>query len=195
MRLARTSVAKCTSGQALVETALVLPVVFLILLNAINFGYFYLVALNLAATARTAVSYSVQSVGGVPMPQAGPPSSDTSVSYLAYRDMTGALFSPANTPVQVCSKSVGLNNAGTASQTAQCASFGGSASFPAPVADPESPAFVLHRVDVVYTFRPLIPGTPFGILLLPSPICSAAGINVTCTFRSQVSMRALEPAS
>ena len=44
--------ARNNSGQALVETALILPVMLLVLLNAVNFGYFYLVALNLTAAAR-----------------------------------------------------------------------------------------------------------------------------------------------
>jgi len=60
-----------------------------------------------------------------------------------------------------------------------------------PSADPEAPNFMLHRVDVTYTFSPLIPGTPFGLALLPMTACSVSGGNVLCTFHRQVSMRVM----
>ena len=36
-----------SSGQALIETALVLPLLLFIVLNAVNFAYFFLMALNI----------------------------------------------------------------------------------------------------------------------------------------------------
>ena len=152
-------------------------------------------ALNLASAPRSGVEYSIQGNSTSDtqnLPDAGPISADTSVSYLTLQDMTGALFSPTSTPIQVCSKKVGLNSPNTGSQTAKCTSFGGGASFPAAASDPESPNFILHRVDVRYTFSPLIPGTPFGLTLLPIPLCTSGGFNIKCTFHMQVSMRALD---
>jgi len=60
MQIGHPSLIRADSGQALIETAFVLPVILIIVLNAINFGYFYLVALNLAAAPRAGVEYSIQ---------------------------------------------------------------------------------------------------------------------------------------
>lgn len=189
------------SGQSMVETALLIPLLLLIILNAVNFGYFFLVALNLAAAPRSGVEYSIlgyATPGTLNLPSPGPPTTATSVSYLTYQDMTGALYQPSSATVQVCSKILGVSNAGLTTQTANCVTCSGSTcgspgtGSPVPDADPESPLFVLHRVDVTYTFTPLIPGTPFGLTLLPSSICSSAGGKITCTFHRQVSMRAMD---
>ena len=200
MRTLRPPFARCSSGQSLVETALILPLLLLVIFNAVNFGYFFLVALNLAAAPRSGALYSIQGFvapGALSLPAAGPRSTTTTVSYLTYQDMTGALPSPGTAAsVQVCSKTVqealGLINPGTSAQQARCESYGPGATFPAAVSDPESPTFVLHRVDVKYSFKPLIPGTPFNIALLPASICSSSGGTVSCTFHRQISMRAMD---
>ena len=195
MRIWRLAFARCSSGQSLVETALILPLVVLpIVLNAMNFGYFFLVVLNLTAAPRSGVEYSIvgsSSPGTTVLPPAGPSGTNTSVSYLTFQDMTGALSNPTGTGatgagVQVCSKILGVTGSG-ASLKAKCASFGKSATFPAPGADPEAPKFVLNRVDVTYTFIPLIPGKLFNIVVL-----AACGGGNSCTFHRQVSMRAMD---
>ena len=164
-------------GQSLVETALVLPLFLLITFNAVNFGYFFFVAVNLASAPREGVEYSIQGFATpsqLSLASPGPTTNAASVSWLTYQDMT-ALNLSANAQVQVCSKLLGLSAPGTAN----CVQFGGG-SFPAPAADPEPTAFVLHRVDVRYTVNPLIPGSLFG-LIIP-----------TTTFHRQVSMRAMD---
>ena len=93
--------------------------------------------------------------------------------------MRGALNAPtANASVQVCSPSAGIVNPGTTTAKAACNTYAGTGvtfTFPAAQVDPElnagntAPAFVLHQVDVAYKFTPLIPGTPFNILLLTFP--------------------------
>ncbi len=193
MRIRRVTHARSDSGQSLVETALVLPLLLMLVLNAVNFAYFFVVALNLAAAPRSGVQYSVLGFltpAALSVPDAGPSTANTSVSYLTYRDITGALSAPTSASVQVCSKILGFTGTGTA-QKANCTSYG-SATFPSVDADPEAPSFVLHRVDITYSFRPLIPGTPFGLTLLPSPICASSGGTITCTFHRQVSMRAID---
>ena len=190
-----------SSGQALVETALIVPFLLMLALNTINFGYFFLVAVNLAAAPRSGALYSI--VGSatptsLSLPAPGSPSSTTSVSYLTYRDMTGALYSPTTqATLQVCSVTASPSspfiNPGT-SQTVKCVTCSGSscgsagAGSPTPHSDLESPSFVLNRVDVSYQFTPLIPGTPFNIVLLASPVCTTAG-GVTCTFHRFAEMR------
>jgi Flp pilus assembly protein TadG len=195
--------ARNNSGQALIETALILPVLLLVILNAVNFGYFYLVALNLTSAARTASLYAM--IGSMtPAGTALPPATGTSnvtASYLAYQDLTGSLLAPGNATIQVCSPNItnGVNpfNGTGSSQKAWCQTCTTSASgsalacaaagagSPAPDSDPEAPTFVLNRVDVTYTFSPIIPGTPFGLALLS--VCPGG----TCTFSRHLSMRAM----
>src|SRR5579863_1393684 len=191
------------SGQALIETALILPLLLMVVLNAVNFGYFYLMALNITASSRSSGIYSI--MGGatpaaLPLPNAGPVTTTTSVSYLAYQDLTGAVYSPStsNTGVQVCSTSVGaVINPGTTTMHTPCTSFG-IGSFPASDVDPElnlgktAPAFLLNRVDVAYQFSPIIPLAPFNIMALATPACSSSAGTVTCTFYRHVEMREMQ---
>lgn len=180
------------SGQNLVEVALVSPFLLFLALNAINFGYYFFVALNLSAAPRHAVEYAIQgesAPNSKALPIAGPASNILSVSALAYADIQNSLPAYGNATVQVCSKTVGaVKNGGTKTQVAQCCATTNSSSacstssnsFPAPASDPESPNFVLNRVDIKYTVTPLISGTVFGITLLPS-----------FSFHQQVSMRSI----
>lgn len=186
-----------SQGQSLVETVLLTPLLLLIVLNVVNFGYFFVVAVNLAAAPRAGVEYSIlgfSTPASLSLPQAGPPSTNTSISYLTQQDLTGAINAPTGASLQVCSSTLGLSGTGS-SQTAQCVTCTGSTcgtaggGSPAPSPDPEAPNYILNRVDVTYTFTPLIPGTPFGLALLPISTCSSSGGNVTCTFHRQVSMR------
>jgi hypothetical protein len=171
-----------------------LPVIMLLVLNIINFGYFFVVALNLTASPRSGVEYSMlgfQTPGSLVLPSAGPPSTTNTISYLSQQDLTGAVSSPTGATIQVCSSTVGVFSTGIA----KCVSCSGStcgtagAGSPAPGSDPEAPTFVLDRVDTDYTFSPPIPGTPFGLALLPLGVCSSSGGTVTCRFHRQVSMR------
>lgn len=185
---------RSSSGQSLVETALLLPMLLMLVFNAVNFGYFFLIVLNMAAAPRSGVAYSIQgysSPSSSLLPSAGPSTTTATVSYLTYQDMTGAISSPAGTPVQVCSQAIGLNSAGGTTQVAKCSAFGGTYTFPAALSDPESPSFVLNQVDVAYTFSPLINGTIFNIFVLAAPACSSTSGSVSCTFHRQVLMRAM----
>lgn len=181
------------SGQNLVEVALVTPFILMLGLNAINFGYYFFVALNIAAAPRHAVEYSIQgqsTPSTLTLPSAGPASTITSVASLAYADIQSSLPSYSSAKVQVCSKTVGaMNNGGLTTQSVQCctttssssACTTGSGTFPAAASDPESPIYVLQRVDISYVVTPLVAGNVFGIQLLPS-----------FTFHQQVSMRAMD---
>jgi Flp pilus assembly protein TadG len=189
------------SGQALVETLLVLPLLLTVVLNAINFGYFFLMAMNITASARSGGLYSIMG-GATPaataLPPAGSATTISSVSYLAYQDLVGAVPAPSTSAgVQVCSPTVGVLNVGTTTQHSQCTTFGSVGSFPAAAPDPElnsdstAPAFLLNRVDVAYSFSPPIPIMPFNIVILASPACTSTGGTVTCTFYRHTEMRAM----
>src|SRR5438094_8164267 len=182
------------SGEGLIETALIVPFLLTMILNAVNFGYFFLVALNLTAAPRSAVKYSIQGFATPATttlasgPSSGNPSADnSSVAYLIYQDMIGALGSSTSATVTVCSNSLGAGKCVTCSGYNTGCNAPVDCAFGANCTDPEA-SFVLNRVDVTYTFSPLIPGTAFNLTLLPTSICSTSG-GVTCTFHRYASMR------
>src|SRR5437868_15039600 len=76
------------SGQAMIETVLVLWFLMLpVLLNAVNMAYFFLAVLNLQSAPHKANLYSIM---GAATPAAGllPPRTGTnSVSAIAYQDL------------------------------------------------------------------------------------------------------------
>jgi Flp pilus assembly protein TadG len=195
----RRKLLQSSSGQSLIETALIVPLLLTIVLNAVNFAFFFLMALNITSASRTSAIYSV--MGGstpasIAYPKAGPMTTNSTVSYLAIQDLTGSVSSPStNGGVQVCSSSVGILSAGAANMRTDCSSFGLSASYPTAVRDPETnkggtaPAFLLNRVDVAYKFSPPIPLTPFNALLLLTSNCSSSAGSVTCTFYRYSVMR------
>jgi len=95
-----------------------------------------------------------------------------------FENMTSAIggATSSNVAVQVCTSAVGINSSGIA----QCQQSGSAFTFPGAAADPEAPFFVLDRVDVEYTVKPIIPGSAFNVVL-PSNL----------NFHRQVSMRSL----
>src|SRR5882672_4239326 len=110
MSIRKTVLRRGQTGQSLVEIVLMLPLLLLVLLNAVNFGYFYLVALNLTSATRTGGLYAMMG-SSTPAGTALPPATGASpltASYLTYQDMTGSLSAPANARIQVCSASLGV---------------------------------------------------------------------------------------
>jgi Flp pilus assembly protein TadG len=195
------SLARDSRGQSLVETALMIPLLLLLILNAVNVGYFFLVTLNLTSAARNGIEYAIQgsstpSNGSLPTPTG---TTADAVSYLIYQEMTGALNAPGSVEVQVCSVNLGSSGSGSSatSNCQTCTNSGcaggtvGSGS-PTPNADPESASgFALNRVDVTYKFNTLVPATPFNLIVASFPTCSSKGGAVTCTFARHAEMRAM----
>lgn len=197
-----------SSGQALVETALVLPLMLIVVLNAINFGFFFLVALNLTASPRSGAEYAMLGFA-TPSPLTesealpGPASTNTSVSYQTYNDMRGALGGYTSATMQICSQVLGVTTSSppvakcvtcsSSSDTCSCTgtSCTGAAGSPAPDADPESPTFTLQQVRVTYTFNPPIPISLFNLAVLASPVCTSSKGLVTCSFTRFADMRAM----
>jgi hypothetical protein len=191
-----------SSGQALIETILIMPLLLIIILNAVNFGYFFLMALNITSASRSSAIYSVMgssTPAAEALPKAGPVGTTTTVSYLAIQDLTGAVYSPSagsggNTGIHVCSPTVGILNAGATTQKSDCTTIGSIGSFSAADPDPEMnedstvPAFMLNRVDIAYQFRAPIPIFPFDAIVLISSACDSSG---TCTFYRHSVMRAM----
>jgi len=207
---------KSQSGQALIETAVVFPILLCVILNAVNFAYFFIIAVNVASSPRTAATYGIMGpstpagdIGGLPDATPATATSNT-VAALAYEDLHGALSTYAvDASVQVCSQTVlvgvsGINGTGSSVRTncvvcsSQSSCGSGQAvttgsSYPGPWApspDPQPAHFRLHRVDVTYKFSPLIPGTIFNLALLPSTLYDNSISKYH--FHRQVSMRAMD---
>jgi hypothetical protein len=114
-----------------------------------------------------------------------------------YQDMAASIPSAAaNANVKVCTQSIGTTISGS-NVLANCQTFANSTAAgvnagTAP-ADPESATtgFVLHQVDITYTFNPLIPSTAFGAVLLSFQPCSLSGGSIQCTFHRKVLMRSM----
>ena len=194
-----------------------LPLLLLVVMNAVNFGYFFLIILNLTGAARSATLYSIEGSYTPYALQEAPSGSATgatvlttpgTVAYTAYNDLTGAVGNPtaSTTKIQVCSQmntnsntASGVNTQGglqlsncmvcdTANGCSASNNYSGS---PAPAADPEQPDFVLNQVDITYNFNPIFPGKIFNIALLamPSTMCTGG----TCTWTRRARMRSMGP--
>jgi len=142
---------------------MVVPILVLMLCFAVDIGYFFIVAANLASSSRNAVLYSGQgfvSPAQQQLPSAGTSGSlaDTAgVAGLAGGDLSGLANMSTQTTVEVCSKVIGVTQTSSGYVTS-CSTFpSGSLSF-TPDQDPESNNGMLaQRVDVVYTVNLPIP--------------------------------------
>ena len=170
-------------GQAMIETAIVLPILLALAFNVINFGYFLLMAVNLAAAPRSGALYSII---GAATPAAASLPSTTSVNTLTIGDLTGAFHDASTLKVQVCSSAKGTDT--TSPYLTQCDQFNAFTSS-TPSADPEPGSFVLNQVDVIYSFSPLIDSRVFNLILLN--VCPSGGSTVTCNLHRKVLMRAM----
>ena len=175
-------------GQALVETAVSLPFLLALAFNVINFGYFFVISVNLASSPRTGGLYTIlgsqtPSTPGLPFPDG--------VNTLTKGDVTGGLYNGSTMPVQVCTSVNGYDVSG-GQHLAKCTRYNSSPTYTV-LADPEnSLEFMLHQIDVTYTFTPLIDQRLFNLILLaPGLPCSASGGAVSCTFHRKTYMRAM----
>lgn len=186
------SLARGSRGQSVVETALLLPLLLILFLNAVNFGYFLLVTLNLTSATRNGIEYAIEG-SSTPRNASLPAVANSTVndiSSLINSELQN--LSAGTLGVQVCSLSVGSTTASPPLTT--CATSGTVPSNPTPDADPEwqtYPGFALNRVDVWYSFQPIIPATPFSLAVLSMPGCTSDGGTTTCVFNRHAEMRAM----
>jgi len=131
-------------GQALIEYALILPLVFLLIVNLINFGGFFFAWITVANAARAGADYAILGAASVGAP--GTPST-TQITSLIKEDAS-SLPNSASLSVSVCT-----NKNGTL--TGSCSS---------PPSDPEATSYVLTSIDVTYTYVPLISAFQFPSL-------------------------------
>jgi Flp pilus assembly protein TadG len=128
-------------GQALIEYILVLPLVFLLLVNVVNFGGFFYAFVTVANAARAGADYAVLAGASVASPHLlNTPPTASDITTL----ITSEIASLPNNPslsVSVC-QSGGINP-----PTGACTSL----------VDPEAASYVLTSIDVTYTYKPFIP--------------------------------------
>lgn len=170
-----------TKGQALVEAAITIPLLMLLFVNAVNFGFYIYGYITVNNAARAIAQYRVYNGVAVGFPRT-PTLAELNcvlyqeVSSLPNKGSPGACGSTGsgwpNITLRICS-----NRNGTVSCT-------GSGSY-APPPDVEPARFALYSAEVTYTFTPVIP--PFVV----------PGINVPAavfpaTIYRHVLMRAMQ---
>ena len=94
----------CESGQSLVEFALLLPILFLLIVNAINFGAFFFAWITVANAARSAEEYAIRAGATVGAPT---PATSTQIYNVVTSDIS-SLLNRSSLAVRVCT-----NNGGT----------------------------------------------------------------------------------
>jgi Flp pilus assembly protein TadG len=122
-------------GQALVEFALIIPLVFLLVVNALNFGGFFFAWITVANAARAGAEYMSMSSAS---PGAPAPATLAQITTLVTNDAS-TLLNRSSLVVAICTNSTTAANGCTA------------------LIDPEAPAYTLATVDVTYTYKPFIP--------------------------------------
>lgn len=138
-------------GQALIEFILVLPMLFLLILNLVNFGGFFYAWITVANAARAGANYAIEgpsSVSGPGATLAAPSVSDITSRIQA--DMAG-LPNLSSLSIDICQN----HNGTVTTLSGTCTSV---------PADPESSTYILTTVDVTYTYSPFIPVFSFPSL-------------------------------
>jgi Flp pilus assembly protein TadG len=123
------------AGQALIEFALIMPLVLLLAVNAVNFGGYIFAWITVAGAARDGAEYMMMSSASSGAPA---PATSSQVSALVTSDIA-SLLNKASVVVATCTNNTTAANGCTT------------------LSDPEAPAFTLATVDVTYTYNPFIP--------------------------------------
>jgi Flp pilus assembly protein TadG len=130
-------------GQALIEFALVLPLLFLLIVNVVNFGGFFFAWIKVVNGSRAGAQYAVLNSGSV-----GSLATATGALIKTLITQDTAALNPAALTVNVCQ-----NNNGTVTAI--------SGTCTAPASDPEPATYILAWVDVTYQYQPFIQGFSF----------------------------------
>lgn len=155
LRRRRSATEVSTKGQALIEFAFMVPILFFLMILAINYGGFFYAWITVANATRTGVQYAVMGASSIGAPATPSPSAVQTL----VANASGALPSS----VSVC-----VNGKTAAGATCPFTI----ASIPA---DPEAPAYSLAVVDVNYTYKPFfgsfsLPGLGSFLLLMPTNV-------------------------
>ena len=127
-------------GQALIEYALLLPLLFLLVVNAVNFGGFFYGWITMANAARAGADYAI--LGGASVGDLQPATAAEILSMI--KQDVSSLPNSSTLTVSVCQN----NNGTITALTGSCSAI---------PSDPEPTNYVLTTVDVTYNYKPFIP--------------------------------------
>jgi hypothetical protein len=134
-------------AQAVIEAAILLPLMVVLLINVVNFGAYIFAWVTVDTAARTAVNY--QTYNGVALGYPAIPSFST-VQDLVNADVaslkTPKATASSNPALEICRNHNGIINCSTGSYS--------------PPSDNEPTSYTIYSADVTYTFNP-----PFGSTL------------------------------
>jgi Flp pilus assembly protein TadG len=134
-RTALPAVASQRKGQGLIEFSLIIPLVFVLAVNALNFGGFLFAWITVANAARAGAQYMILSSASPGAPTAA---TLAQITTLVTNDVT-SLLNRSSVVVAICANNTTAANGCTA------------------LFDPEAPTYTLETVDVTYTYKPFIP--------------------------------------
>ena len=146
-------------GQSLVEMALMVPLLFLLVVNVVNFGGYLYAWISVVHASRAAVQYAI-----------------TGPAYLGYGSSNGLATAPPANPgtvatadmVSLPTTTTPIVTVCTSTPTKTCA-----------LADPEAGTSEITTVDVTYRYCPFIPAWDFpnmGIHLTLPPCTTSGGV-------------------
>jgi len=143
-----------TGGQALVEFALVVPLLLWLIANVVNFGVFFYAWIAVTDASRSGANYMIMGDKSVGAP--GPPTA-IAVRNLVRADLS-SLPKGATATVRVCRRSPST----AAVSCLPPEGIGAEGDFANPpaedaIARPEAPLWVTAWVDVAYSYEPFIP--------------------------------------
>jgi Flp pilus assembly protein TadG len=148
----RSESAPPNKGQALIEFALIIPLVLLLAVNALNFGGFLYAWITVANAARDGAQYMIMSTASPGQPT---PATLAQITALVTADIT-SLLNRSSLVDAICTNK-------TAAATG-CTTF----------VDPEATAYTLATVDVTYTYKPFIPLFAFPGLKISATLPATA---------------------
>jgi Flp pilus assembly protein TadG len=160
-----------TKGQSLLEFALIVPLLFILVMNVVNFAGMLFAWICVENAARAGVQYLV--MAGATAGSMSQPAPAT-VAALVRADLD-SLPNHATAQVGACTRNNG---------TVACSGTG------SPPADPEGAAYASASVDVTYTYRPLA-GTWTLIGMSPTLFANAAA-DGSISIHRQATMRILQ---
>jgi Flp pilus assembly protein TadG len=139
------------SGQSLIEFALIVPIVFILAVNAVNLTGFIFAWITVAAAARSGAEYMIMSSAS--------PGSPTAATLAQIKTQVTAdvasLMNRSSLLVAICTNATTAANGCTT------------------LFDPEAPTYTLATVDVTYTYNPYIPLFSFPGLGISATLPSA----------------------
>jgi len=146
-----------SGGHALIEFALILPVLFVMIVNTVNFGGFIFSWITVSGAARAGANYWIQ--GRPTIPGYDQPTS-AQVSSIVTQEVS-SLLNKDSLSVAVCRN---LNG------TSDCSG--------SPPSDPEPTHYAIGAVDVSYTYKPLIPSFNFPAVGVAAGFFPRSGVTV-----------------